>query len=781
VSISIAETISAIGTLVGDTNSTCTQNLSASPAVACNGAATTQSYTFQVAIPQFNPPSNTYASSQSVTITTVTPGASLYYSVNSQPTCASTAYTVPVTVAATEILYAIGCLSGYNSGPNAAIYNIGTFTAGTPSTDDNAYCGPGDVPLFPNDSPAIGPQSCNYTKRSASPSGGATHTVNTASDFTAALATAACGDNIVITAGITIQGNFTVPSNSCTSSTWITIKSSGLANFPPEGTRATPCYFGVSSMAGRPSFNCTTTTNYGALIEGLGLNGDPLTLATGVHYLRIEGLQFSPDPANVFGTEAEPNYFIINMSNGNTDHIVFDQLWVHGNPNGETVSYLSVGYAAANTNEPTTNISWIDSTFTDAHCVSGNGQCNQSTGLNWGGNDYSIDRTFKLVNNYIESAGENFFAGGGGGSTVPTDIELRLNYSFKPLTWDKSSSTYNGGACKLAVCNPYVVENLGEAKNSERIFVEGNRFQNNWEGFSQYGEGVVFDPKGQGGENPNATVRNVIFRYNYGSTVTQTYQIPNAGSDGGDFAYAGNSYSFHDNLWDDMDDPVTCGSNTSSCYNLMAFEGPGTNNIITAGSTFLAHDMTVNHETWVQATTSFLPTTTMWITGPLGALQTNLTLTNLIMPKSQYWITYAGGTADCGYGKSTGNVTAWFNACWSPGTWTFSNNVIVGGGAVTWPTGNFTPSPISNVGFVNYNNGIGGDYRLCTGVGTPSTLCGGASTYHNYGTDGLDIGVSNWPLLTALTTFAQGAILPSVSVYLNGVAIIKGTVVITTH
>jgi hypothetical protein len=46
----------------------------------------------------------------------------------------------------------------------------------------------------------------------------------------------------------------------------------------------------------------------------------------------------------------------------------------------------------------------------------------------------------------------------------------------------------------------------------------------------------------------------------------------------------------------------------------------------------------------------------------------------------------------------------------------------------------------SAVGFVNYKNGNGGDYRLCQGPGIPASTCTAASPYVNAATDGRDLG-----------------------------------------
>jgi len=65
--------------------------------------------------------------------------------------------------------------------------------------------------------------------------------------------------------------------------------------------------------------------------------------------------------------------------------------------------------------------------------------------------------------------------------------------------------------------------------------------------------------------------------------------------------------------------------------------------------------------------------------------------------------------------------------------WTFTQNAIIGGESGSYPSGNFFPASIDQVGFTNYS---GGDYRLKD-----------SSPYKGAGTDGLDLG-ANMALLT---------------------------------
>jgi hypothetical protein len=84
-----------------------------------------------VGTPVFSVPGGTYATAQTVTLSDPTSGAAIYYTTNgTTPTSASTLYTGPVTVTASETLQAIGIKSGLaNSSVGSAAYVIGTVAA----------------------------------------------------------------------------------------------------------------------------------------------------------------------------------------------------------------------------------------------------------------------------------------------------------------------------------------------------------------------------------------------------------------------------------------------------------------------------------------------------------------------------------------------------------------------------------------------------------------------------------------------------------------------------
>jgi hypothetical protein len=118
-SVSATETIEAIATASGDSNS----------AVASGKYTISQS---AVATPTFSPAPGSYTGTQQVTLSDTTSGAVIYYTTNgTTPTISSSQYVTgtPLSVSATETIEAIAVASGY---PNSAIAS-GTYTISPPA------------------------------------------------------------------------------------------------------------------------------------------------------------------------------------------------------------------------------------------------------------------------------------------------------------------------------------------------------------------------------------------------------------------------------------------------------------------------------------------------------------------------------------------------------------------------------------------------------------------------------------------------------------------------
>jgi hypothetical protein len=115
ISVSVSQTINALATAPGYSN----------PSAV--GSAVYGIGSSVVATPAFSPAAGTYSSTQTVTISTTTPSATIYYTTNgSTPTTSSTVYAGPITVSSTETLQAVAVASGYStSAVGSATYTIG--------------------------------------------------------------------------------------------------------------------------------------------------------------------------------------------------------------------------------------------------------------------------------------------------------------------------------------------------------------------------------------------------------------------------------------------------------------------------------------------------------------------------------------------------------------------------------------------------------------------------------------------------------------------------------
>ena len=120
---------------------------------------------------------------------------------------------------------------------------------------------------------------------------------------------------------------------------------------------------------------------------------------------------------------------------------------------------------------------------------------------------YNGPGPFRIVNNYLEAAGENIMFGGGDPriqGLVPSDIEIRRNHLFKPTKWRRDQGDSVGVR--------WTVKNLLELKNAQRVLIEGNVLENVWVG-SQGGAALVMTPR-SGGAAPWSVVQDVTVRNN---------------------------------------------------------------------------------------------------------------------------------------------------------------------------------------------------------------------------------------------------------------------------
>ncbi|MCG8916599.1 chitobiase/beta-hexosaminidase C-terminal domain-containing protein [Actinokineospora sp. PR83] len=100
--------------------------------------------TGSVAAPAFSPGGGTYATAQTVTLSTATSGATIRYTVDgSTPTASSTLYSAPISVPSSRTVKAIALKSGLTTSATAtASYTIGGSAATCPTQSDTPDFGP---------------------------------------------------------------------------------------------------------------------------------------------------------------------------------------------------------------------------------------------------------------------------------------------------------------------------------------------------------------------------------------------------------------------------------------------------------------------------------------------------------------------------------------------------------------------------------------------------------------------------------------------------------------
>lgn len=234
------------------------------------------------------------------------------------------------------------------------------------------------------------------------PAGLRTVNVSASEDFQAALNQAKPGDVIEIEAGAELIGNFVLPNKA--GDNWITIRSSASDDrLPPEGTRTAPSYSN-------------------AMPKLISPNTEPaLRTEPGAHHFRLIGIEIT------IASNVMLNFGIVRLGEGNeTDQsllphdILIERCYIHGHPVADVSRAVALNSAA-------TNI--VDCYIADIHGIGFDTQAI----CGWNG-----PGPFKIINNYLEAAGENILFGGADPkitNLVPSDIEFRRNDCSKPLSW----------------------------------------------------------------------------------------------------------------------------------------------------------------------------------------------------------------------------------------------------------------------------------------------------------------------------------------------------------
>jgi len=596
--------------------------------------------------------------------------------------------------------------------------------------------------------------TCALILTSTSIAAAATIAVPAGGDLQAALNAAQPGDVITLAPGATYTGSFVLP-NKGPVNDFITIRSAAPdSQLPGPGIRMTPAFAALL-----PKIKSATSVS-------------ALRTATAANHYKLQFLEFQANSKG-YGD-------IISLGAGDSSQtqlsqvpyaFVVDRVYVHGDP------ALGQKRGIALHSGDTTV---VNSYVADCKAI---GQDSQAiSGFNGPG-------PFVIENNYLEGATENFLLGGAD-PTIPnlvtTNVTFRHNYLRKQLAWrdpimatpaavsanavtggslaagtyyyrvqarrtagqtNKASSiaspevsatiaagttgsvtiswtpvvdaedylvygrTSGGENVYWKTTNPYftdtgaagtagtpasatkwAVKNIFELKNAQDVVIEGNVFENLWVA-DQQGYPIVFTPRNQSGTAPWVVVQRVTFQHNIVRHTAGGVNI--LGIDNLNPSQRTNHITVRDNVFDDMTSS-TWGSG-SKAFQL----GDGPDAITIDHNTVMTTDSTI---VWLYGGSSTAPTAI-----------TNAVYTNNLSLHNSYGI--------LGNGLSSGTTSI---NVYMPGS-IVSRNVLAGGSASKYPTGNFFPTTAAwPTLFAGYTTG---DYHLA-----PS------SVYKNAGTDGDDLG-----------------------------------------
>jgi hypothetical protein len=577
----------------------------------------------------------------------------------------------------------------------------------------------------------------------SSPVSAATLTVNAGGDLQAALNAAQPGDTILIQAGATFTGNYTLPVKSGTG--YVTVRSSALdAQFPVAGVRLTPSYAPLLPK-----------------IKGAG-TGPAFKTATSAHHWRLQFLEIVGNAAGMYeivrlGSGTEPTLA------SQPQHIILDRVYIHGHP-----TMGSRRGVAVNGRNITIRDSWISdikSVGVDSQAICG-----------WAGAG-----PFLIENNYLSAGAENVLFGGADPviqDLVPSDITIRRNLFTKDLKWRNpivatpvpsaaasttggtlSAATYGYKVVAYAACGNsktcnsapsaearavvsgttgsvkvswaaisgassyriygrgqywtvtttsfvdkgaagtagtaptsgtrYVVKNLLEFKNARRVVIEGNRFEYSW-AQDQKGYALLFLPA-NGGKAPWTAVQDVTVRSNRfdhvaaGITIAGRHKV-----NGVVVSQITARISIANNLLTDVSKAKWGG------HGLFLVTGDG------------ATDVTVDHNTIIHDGPA--------VVNGNGIGNVRFTYTNNM---SRHGV---DGIYGDGYGGGYVSLNKYFVGA------EIRRNVLAGGTASKYPPENFFPPASEFLG--NFVNAAAGDYRLASW-----------SPYRGAGTDAKDVGV----------------------------------------
>lgn len=510
-------------------------------------------------------------------------------------------------------------------------------------------------------------------------------------DLATAITAAACGTVITVQHGQTfVLDSYALPNKGCTDSGWVYIVSDDISP-----ATMVPSHLPVYGKRVNPSniSYMPTIQNNGTVTNPIIADSDPATDS----YYRFIGLDFESTGDNDNG----PLVVLGSNNTAETSHrIIVDRSIFHGGATwNDKYGLFLESYDSA----------VIDSYIYEFHMVS-DGESKAILLPCTGHGPYLLNH------NYLEAAGENVMLGGGGPGNC-LDVTITNNYFFKPETWNPSDPSYGG--------IHWNVKNLFEVKSCSRCLIQGNVYLNNWVD-GQPGPAVPI--WGVTSTNTGALADNITFQLNIIRNTPTAINNPGCDSDG-----VGN----------------TCASTGGISTHNVTFQNNLFDGLFGSGFTCIQQWGVANgkdsHNTCVYQSSSPNSYTLHGFGTTEGFPEMSNFIFNDNIGESNSSATIAIVSDGCCFG----------NAAFADmsSSHTTLNDAIVGTDSTTEPPTYISLANWAAVKFVNYNNGINGDYRLCTGTNLPASPCSGASPLHNAASDGTDVG-ANIPAVISATCAA---------------------------
>lgn len=473
-----------------------------------------------------------------------------------------------------------------------------------------------------------------------------------------ALANCALGDVIQVTAGATYTGPWTIP-NIVSGSGWVYVVSTGVASLPAYG----------QATANRVV--AADATNMAKVQISAAAASAAIKVTSNSHHFRFVGIEVTAGPTTTDAVSAMVSLNNSDVSNSTVcHHIIFDRCYIHGGTGATDKGTRGVYASGENLGFVSCRISGFLGVGTETQAIL----------ISWGAGPYAI------VNNYLEAACENVMTGGVGVGIpggLAQDIEIRHNHFYKNVAW------IGGG---------YNVKNLLESKESARMLVEGNTFENCWtEG--QTGSAILLTPRDQVFDTPWTLCDDTIVRLN--KFINCERMITISGHDTQDETAFAEGLKTHRVLVENnvaLLTTITDGAN----YGIAMGSGPYAVKI-RKNTMFTSAGASARIGYWTNLDTSLA----VWAADQF-TFQDNVV---------SYGSVSGAGVGGDGKGTALATLNFYFT------NYTCNYNCVIAGTSGDWPTSQAGfPANTGAVGFANY---AGGDYTITSGAYMTASSTGG--------------------------------------------------------